>query len=507
MRTHTRLGAVALVSALLAVAMPFAQAGEVPLQDGTTRLSGPTRYETSVKISQSTFTAPVSAVYVATGKAYPDALAGGPVASRAGAPVLLVDPGSVPAVVRSELRRLAPEKIFVLGGTGAVSDGVVEELKGLSPSVLRLSGSNRYETAVAASQEGWDSAPTVFLASGRGFPDALGGGAAAAHKDAPLLLTDVDSLVAPTRDELTRLAPSTVYVLGGRVALNDSVVSAVKSTLPGANVVRLSGADRYETSAEIAQAIWPNGAGAMFFATGMNFPDALSGTPAAHVNGAPLLLTKQSCLSGSVFDVRYAFAPSKIALLGGASVLTSGAIDKKCGVNVYTGVGDEVVAIQKPGGSDNPALVTASHTGSSNFAVVGLDSNLDWNTLLVNEIGDYEGTTLLDAGWVDQPSRNLEITADGQWQIEVEKVSAARDLRSSTQGHGDDVLAWTGAARVADFTHVGESNFAVEAYAGNGDYVDLLVNEIGTYSGANTIPSGTRLISVIADGDWGIRLR
>jgi putative cell wall-binding protein len=47
------------------------------------------------------------------------------------APILLVTPTSVPASVSAEILRLGPGKIFVLGGTGAVSNGVSTALLGL----------------------------------------------------------------------------------------------------------------------------------------------------------------------------------------------------------------------------------------------------------------------------------------------------------------------------------------------------------------------------------------
>ena len=69
---------------------------------------------------------------VATGVAYPDALAGAP-AARGGGPLLLVPPDHIPDSVAAELRRLAPKRIWLLGGPAAVSTAVEAGLEQFLP--------------------------------------------------------------------------------------------------------------------------------------------------------------------------------------------------------------------------------------------------------------------------------------------------------------------------------------------------------------------------------------
>jgi hypothetical protein len=53
------------------------------------------------------------------------------------------------------------------------------------------------------------------------------------------------------------------------------------------------------------------------------------------------------------------------------------------------------------------------------------------------------------------------------------------------------------------FTHSGSSNFAVWAVDGSGKQIDLLVNEIGPYSGTVLMPLATRYLSVdAANASW-----
>ena len=215
-KIRQKLAVGASIVALL-LGVGAANAGEKPLPSGTVRLAGADRYATSAAISAKSFTAPVDAVFVATGRAFPDALSGGPAAASLGGPVLLVSKDSIRPEVKQEIQRLQPGTIYVLGGSGVISTNVAKELSGLTGAkVKRLSGAGRYETAATVAQEVWPSgASTVFLASGTSFPDALGGGAAAAHRDAPLLLTSPTKLSPATRAELRRLKPSRIFVLGG----------------------------------------------------------------------------------------------------------------------------------------------------------------------------------------------------------------------------------------------------------------------------------------------------
>jgi putative cell wall-binding protein len=89
---------------------------------GVERWSGADRYATAASISSNTYPLGATTAYLASGENYPDAMAGAPVAARAGAPLLLTGRDCVPASTRAELTRLRATNIVVLGGTSAVSE-------------------------------------------------------------------------------------------------------------------------------------------------------------------------------------------------------------------------------------------------------------------------------------------------------------------------------------------------------------------------------------------------
>lgn len=116
-----------------------------------TRLAGADRYATAAAISKSQFGSGASTAFIATGAGFPDALAGAPAAARARGPVLLTERGGLPSATATELARLKPSKIVVLGGPGVVSDAVVSQLRAYAGTVVRWAGANRFETAATIS--------------------------------------------------------------------------------------------------------------------------------------------------------------------------------------------------------------------------------------------------------------------------------------------------------------------------------------------------------------------
>lgn len=243
--------------------------------------------------------------------------------------MLLAKPNVIPDETLAELRRLAPSRVYILGGTAALSAEVEAQAAAITEKVVRLAGEDRYDTSVVISQSLWSRAGVVYIASGAQFPDALSGGALAAKQRAPMLLTAPDELPAAVRAELNRLSPHRVVVLGGTTVVSAAVQTQIAQAAPGAAVSRLSGGNRYKTSAVIAEAGWRQ-SDAAFFAAGSDFPDALAGVPVAALHGAPLLLTKETCLPRAVGTTANKLNPTDRVLLGGTSVLQDSASSATC---------------------------------------------------------------------------------------------------------------------------------------------------------------------------------
>ncbi|GGK70153.1 cell wall-binding repeat-containing protein [Ornithinimicrobium pekingense] len=294
------------------------------LQDGdldfrVERLAGSDRYLTAAAISRRLVPAGTAVAYVAGGGDYPDALSAGPAASRTGGPVLFVRPTTVPAPTATELRRLRPGRIVVVGGTGVVGNAVLTALDEYTTgTVTRLSGTDRFATSVAVSRAAFPGgAATVYVASGRDFPDALSGGAAAVVQDAPVLLTDDASLPAAVREEIVRLAPSRIMLIGGPSAVSETVAGQLRAIT---TTERIFGTDRYATALAVSQRVFGTSRPGVMIASGRTFPDALAGVPGAEYTRGPIMLARPTSLpyAGELDRL----TPTTAYVLGGTGVLS-----------------------------------------------------------------------------------------------------------------------------------------------------------------------------------------
>ena len=216
------------------------------------RIYGDDRYETSAAIAEEMATR-LSGVYsvrrafFARGDNFPDALAVGPVAAGALAPIILVRTGEVPAVVATAVDDLDLTSGVIVGGSDVVTDGVKSALRTLmidnggddmDPMIVeRWSGDTRYETAIAIVEHGLEwrviDLDTLGFATGYNFPDALGGGAALGVYGSPLLLTTPDAL--PTSvdtffdDHVSEIGR--IDIFGGEDVVGEAVRSAILSNL------------------------------------------------------------------------------------------------------------------------------------------------------------------------------------------------------------------------------------------------------------------------------------
>jgi putative cell wall-binding protein len=232
-RSIVILGGTTAVSSNVEAALRSLTSGTVG------RIAGRDRFATAAAISARYFPVGAPVAYVATGRSFPDALSAGAAAGRIGGPVLLVQPGGIPAPIRTELTRLRPQRIVVVGGTAVVSDAVLTALRSFtSGGVTRQAGANRYATSAAISAGAFprDSRLRAFLASGDGFADAVAGVPAAITRGGPLLLTTRTSLPAPTGAELRRLDPTRVTLLGGEAVIAGAVVGQVRAATAWARV-------------------------------------------------------------------------------------------------------------------------------------------------------------------------------------------------------------------------------------------------------------------------------
>jgi putative cell wall-binding protein len=196
--------------------------------------------------------------------------------------------------------------------------------------VERVAGTNRYRTAVEISKKAfapYGSADVVYVATGLGFADALAAAPAAAAGNGPVLLVPGTSLPQEVADEILRLTPYRVVVVGGTSVVSDAVLTALDALQDGDIVERIAGTNRYNTAVAISEDAFPGGSEFAYIATGLNFPDALAGAAAAGARGAPVLLVPGSSLPAEVSAEITRLGAQIIVILGGTGVVSTGVED------------------------------------------------------------------------------------------------------------------------------------------------------------------------------------
>jgi len=295
----------------------------VTCPDASARIAGDDRYQTSALVADHAFPSGATVAYVSTGEGFPDALSGAPAAATARGPLLLTPGASLAPSVSAEIVKLGVKRIVILGGPTTVSPAVEASLDALvgAGNVTRIAGADRYETSRLVAASGVFGTPaTIYVATGRNFPDALSGGAAAAAAHSPLILVDgsAATIDAPTRALLAGTAK--VVIVGGTPSVSAGIEAAIR-TVPGVSVTRFGGADRFQTSTLLAASVHTGDSPSVYLSTGVVFPDGLSGSVIAAVQDAPLMLTQTTCIPGDVVDALQAFSTDKIVLLGGPTTV------------------------------------------------------------------------------------------------------------------------------------------------------------------------------------------
>ncbi len=293
--------------------------GNVPPVASLTRVQGPDRYATAIAIAGEVFPSGATTAVVATGEGFPDALSASALAGAVDAPLLLTPSGRLEQRLLDTLAGLGVTDVYVVGGTAAVSTGVASGLASAGLNVTRIAGTDRYATAAEVAKtvagiQGPAYSGNVFVARGDLFPDALAAAPLAYAGHGPVLLTRPGSLPPATKSALASIGATEAVVLGSTTAVSAAAAGAL-----GVPYTRWSGTDRYDTAYNVAAGArgrgWTTYAH-VGIATGLAYPDGLTGAAEAGSKGGVLLLTKPDALP----------VTTRLALIGHQGDVTSATI-------------------------------------------------------------------------------------------------------------------------------------------------------------------------------------
>lgn len=297
------------------------------------RVSGSDRYETAAALSLEAFPAGASTVVLARGDDFPDALCAAGLAGSYGGPVLLTASQRLPAATLGELQRLGATTVIIIGGEGAVATTVEDKLVAEGFAVDRLAGSDRYGTAadVARAIEAREG-PTaqIFVATGADFPDVLAATPLSYAQRMPVLLVSPKGVPGSTLSAIDDIGATSAVLAGGTAVIPESVRAAL-----GIPSERVYGSDRYGTAAGLADYAFARGwtdMGNVGVATGLDFPDGLTGGASLGQADGTILLTRQSNLPAATDSAlsRHVLDVTDVGVLGGTTAV-SASVEQRIG--------------------------------------------------------------------------------------------------------------------------------------------------------------------------------
>ncbi|WP_131105977.1 cell wall-binding repeat-containing protein [Ornithinimicrobium sufpigmenti] len=180
--------------------------------------------------------------------------------------------------------------------------------------------------------------------------------------------TDAEGLASGTYSTDVEITTDTGQELDA-ISVTLTVAEEPAPPVEPIDVDRWEGTNRYGTAAAVSST-YQAGADVVFLATGLDYPDALTGSALAGSLDAPVLLTRTDALPNSTKAELKRLAPEHVVVLGGdgavedavlaeAAALTGAAVDRLSGTNRY--------------GTAAAVAAEFGATGERVFVAVGLD--------------------------------------------------------------------------------------------------------------------------------------
>ncbi|AKA67672.1 cell wall-binding repeat-containing protein [Clostridium scatologenes] len=305
------------------------------------RIFGNDRVETSIKISENGWQNGTDTAIIAQGYGYADALCAAPLAKKYNAPLLLTDKSGLNNGTINELKRLKVKNVFLIGGSGALSSNVENQLKNLGINhIERLWGKDRYETSLKIA-ESLGEVNGVVVTSGNGYADSLSIAPIAAQKGMPILLSDKNGLTDGIKNYIKDKNIKNTYIVGGTGVIDTKIQNDLS------NAKRLSGQDRFETNLAVMNEFQNELKFEKIFiaegngVSGNEFADALSGAVLAAQSSSPLVLIYKTMPTKTAEFIKAKMSnKTQLIALGGDAVVANsvlnGLIDLFSGKTVPT---------------------------------------------------------------------------------------------------------------------------------------------------------------------------
>ncbi|WP_446898503.1 cell wall-binding repeat-containing protein [Clostridium sp. LBM24168] len=286
-RAIKTIGSTTILSLVLSAAVPAAAAEAA---GNVTSVEGADSYETAALAATSNWTTSDNVLLV-SGEGYADALSSVALSKQLAAPILFTASSYLNSSTKAALDKLKPKNVYIIGGTGVISQGIRDQLKDENYNLIELYGKNRYETNAAVANQlvklGVDPS-NVIMAGGNNFSDSLSAAPAAAAKGEILLLGGNDRIGMVSIMDFVKQHNSKVTVVGTNNTINDDTYKSLGA------VGRINGgADRFATNLNVLKAFGSSLSSDKIYvanASGNRYADSLIAASLAGINSSPLVI-------------------------------------------------------------------------------------------------------------------------------------------------------------------------------------------------------------------------
>lgn len=259
------------------------------LADKEHRIAGQSRFDTAIELAKLTKS---DTAVVMNYQKFPDAITATKVAN-ANSPIYFtakdrMDSKTLYTILNNH------KKVVIVGGKNAVSKTVENQLLGLN--VERVEGNDRYET----NAKGLTNTEKLIIVSGEQFADALVTSSISKKLCSDVALTQKDNVPNGLKNYLKNNKNlKEIFIVGGKASVSPKVEKELKAYTK-ANINRISGYDRYETSERLADIIKNS---KYTIVNGEQFADNLLASPFSQRENRSIILTKRAKHSKYVMNV------------------------------------------------------------------------------------------------------------------------------------------------------------------------------------------------------------
>lgn len=276
-------------------------------------VGGADSYVTAAAISARAYPGGAEVAYVVSASDTAEGVTAAAAAAAQNGPLLLTAPSALSAATDTELRRLAPARIVIVGAS--ITAAVEASLRQLASHVVRYAGADTYATSRALVDGEFERADVVYVTTGANGPIAIPAAAAAGAVDAPVIIVNgaAATVDGPTQSLIDTLAPRRIVIVGTTAFVSAGIESALRSG--GRTVTRAGAADPNASAAAVSKLSHASASRAILV-SGTATAHGIAAAAWAGAAGVPLLLTGKECIADSAATELTRLGASNRTLIG-----------------------------------------------------------------------------------------------------------------------------------------------------------------------------------------------